>query len=107
MPLQQVSRSGTCSRTHRSLQPGWLVSACLWVYSCGSRSLSRVSIGSLFVSEASMVGSEAGLPVTPALPFKVLWFLGQPWPSGSICSYSRICLFKTAWSTSPQNFYRI
>lgn len=69
---------GMPSVTHRNLQPGCLESQCPWVCSCyGSRSLSRVAVGSRFASEASLSGGEVRILVTAVLSLKMAWFLCQ------------------------------
>lgn len=56
------------------------------VFSCGSRSLFRVAIGSQFVSEASLGGGKSGILVTVVMPFEKAWFQCQCQPPRSVCS---------------------
>lgn len=46
----------------------WHESQCPWDCNCGSRSLSRVAVGSLFSSESSLSGDEPGFLVKKFCP---------------------------------------
>lgn len=64
-----IGKRRMCLVTHRSLWPGWMESLYLWVCICGSRSLFREGVGSLFSAEASLGSAGAGILFTAVLSF--------------------------------------